>query len=263
MKTMGKFLIFVFVLVSSCATTGPAGKRSFILIPTSVEKDLGQEVAKEVESEEKILPNPEVQSYVNRIGQRIARVCDRKNIRYQFKVIEKDEINAFACPGGYIYIYSGLMKIFDNEAQLAAVLAHEVGHVVARHSVKQLQAVYGYNIVMEIALGDKMGAAARKAVDGSVGLILMGYGRKNEFEADNLGTLYTKKGGFNPNGMVQVFEKFKKMEGQPPSTFEKLLSTHPPTAERINNCKNQISKIGGTELPYNEEEYKKIVGLIP
>ncbi len=252
----------LLLLILACATTGP-GRKSFILIPTPVEKDLGREVAKEVESEEKLLDNSEVQSYVNSIGQRLARVCDRRDLRYTFKVIAKDEINAFACPGGHIYIYTGLLKILDNEAQLAAILGHEVGHVVARHSVKQLQKVYGYNILMEIALGDKMGKAARQAVDGSVGLILLGFGRKNEFEADELGTLYTKKAGLNPQAMIQVFEKFKKMEGSPPSTLEKLLSTHPPTSERISNCKKQINKIGGTSLPYNEESFKRIVSLIP
>ncbi len=250
------------ILILSCATTGPGGKKSFILIPTSVEKNLGKEIAREVETEEKMLANSEVQSYVNQLGQRIARVSDRKSLRYSFKVIEKDEINAFACPGGYIYVYSGLMKAFDNEAQLAAVLAHEVGHVVARHSVKQLQAVYGYGLLMEIALGDKMGALARKAVDASVGLILQGYGRGNELEADNMGVLYTKKVSLNPGGMVQVFEKFKRMEGKPPSTLEKLMSTHPPASDRIANAKKQMSKVGGADLSYNEDSYKRILSRL-
>ncbi len=260
MKTISKILIVSLIL--SCATTGPGGKRSFILIPSSVEQDIGKEVARDVEKEEKMLNNSEVQSYVNQLGQKVAKVCDRKNIKYRFRVIDKDEINAFACPGGYIYVYSGLMKILDNEAQLASILAHEVGHVVARHSVKRLQAVFGYNILMEIALGSKMSAMARKAVDASVGLIIQGYGRENEFEADNMGVLYTKKINLNPNGMVQVFEKFKKMEGKPPSTLEKLLSSHPPTQDRIKNAKQLIGKTGGTELSYNEEGYKKVISLI-
>ena len=260
MKTLLKILSVALVL--SCATTGPGGRKSFILIPTSVEKDLGTQIAREVETEEKMVANSDVQSYVNQLGQRIALISDRKDLRYHFKVIEKNEINAFACPGGYIYVYSGLMKIFDNEAQLAAVLAHEVGHVVARHSVKQLQAVYGYSLLMEIALGDKMGALARKAVDASVGLILQGYGRSNEIEADNMAVLYTKKVSLNPGGMVQVFEKFKKMEGNPPSTLEKLLSTHPPTSDRIANAKKQMSKVGGAELSYNEDSYKRILSLL-
>lgn len=255
-------IVLPFLLIIGCATTGPDGKRSFIVIPSSVEQDIGKQVAADVEKEEKVLSNAEVQSYVNQLGQKIARVSDRKKLKYRFKVIDKNEINAFACPGGYIYVYSGLMKIMGNEAQLAAVLAHEVGHVVARHSVKRLQAVYGYSLLMEIALGDKMGKLAREAVDASVGLILQGYGRSNEIESDNMGVLYTKKASLNPNGMVQVFEKFKSMEGKPPSTLEKLLSTHPPTQDRINNAKKQIGKIGGSDFTYNEDEYKRILSLL-
>lgn len=246
------------LLMLSCVPTGPGGKKSFILIPTSTEVEIGKQVAKDVESEEKVLNNPTVQNYINKVGQKIAKVCDRKDVKYKFKVLDSEEINAFACPGGFIYIYSGLMKQFDNEAQLSAVLAHEVGHVVARHSIKRLQAVYGYTIVMEVALGDKMGDAARQLVDGAAGLILQGYGRENEYEADNMGVLYSKKAGYNPKGMIQVFEKFKKMEGKPPNAFEKLLASHPPAKDRIGNANKQIKKIGGTNLPYYEDEYTKI-----
>jgi predicted Zn-dependent protease len=150
----------------------------------------------------------------------------------------------------------------DNEAQLAAVLGHEIGHVVARHSVKRLQAAYGYAILMEVALGDKMGQTARQMVDAAAGLILLGYGRENEYEADDYGILYEKKAGYNPQGMIQLFEKFKKMEGKPPSTFEKLISSHPPARDRINNGNKQIKKIGGTNLPYYADEYAAIKKLL-
>ncbi len=246
----------------TCVTTGPGGKKSLVLIPTDSEVEIGKEVAKEVEATEKVLNNSTVQNYVNTIGQKIAKKCDRKDVKYTFKVLDSDEINAFACPGGYIYIYSGLMKMMDNEAQLAAVLAHEVGHVVARHSMKRLQAVYGYSLVMEIALGDKMGKTARQIVDASAGLILQGYGRENEYEADNLGVLYEKKAGYNPNGMVQLFTKFKQMEGKPPNAFEKLLSSHPPASDRIGNANKKIKEVGGTDLPYNETEYSAIKGQL-
>ena len=246
---------FLFV---TCVTTGPGGQKSLVLIPTDSEVEIGKEVVKEVESTEKVLNNNAVQSYVNTVGQKIAKICDRRDVKYTFKVLDSDEINAFACPGGYIYIYSGLMKIMDNEAQLAAVLAHEVGHVVARHSMKRLQAVYGYSLVMEIALGDKMGKTARTIVDASAGLILQGYGRENEYEADNLGVLYEKKAGYNPNGMVQLFTKFKQMEGNPPNALQKLLASHPPASDRIGNAKKKIQEVGGTDLPYKETEYAAI-----
>lgn len=248
----------LLVLLLGCATTGPGGKKSLILIPTESEVEIGKEVAADVEKTEKVLNNATVQNYVNNVGQKIVKVCDRRDIKYSFKVLENKEINAFACPGGFIYIYTGLLKEFNNEAQLSAVLAHEVGHVVARHSIKRLQAVYGYAIVMEVTLGPKMGATARKMVDAAAGLILQGYGRENEFEADNYGILYSKKAGYNPKGMIQVFQKFKAMEGSPPNAFEQLLASHPPASDRIANGNKQISKIGGTDLPYYETEYAAI-----
>lgn len=255
---MKKLIIALIFLIIGCVTTGPGGKKSLIFIPTSQEVQIGKEVARDVESSEKLLNNQTVQNYVNNVGQKVAKVCDRKDVKYKFKVLDNKEINAFACPGGFIYIYSGLLKIFDNEAQLAAVLAHEVGHVVARHSIKRLQAIYGYTIVMEVALGSRMGKTARQVADAATGLILQGYGRENEYEADNYGILYAKKAGYNPKAMIQVFEKFKKMEGKPPSAFEKLLASHPPAKDRIGNGNKQIKKIGGTELPYYEDEYAAI-----
>lgn len=260
---MKKYLVLLTILIIGCVTTGPGGKKSFILIPTSVEVDIGREVANEVESTEKLLNNSQIQNYVNTVGQKIVKVCDRKDIKYTFKVLDNEEINAFACPGGFIYIYTGLLKTMDNEAQLAAVLGHEIGHVVARHSIKRLQAVYGYVIVMEVALGDRMSNTALQMVDAATGLILQGYGRENEYEADNYGILYEKKAGYNPKGMIQLFGKFKAMEGSPPSFFEKMLASHPPARDRINKGNKQIQQIGGTNLPFYTDEFSAIKNQLP
>jgi predicted Zn-dependent protease len=256
-----KKLIIVPILLAfmlACVTTGPGGKKSIVVIPTESEIEIGKEVVKDVESKERVLNDPQVQNYVENVGRKLANVCDRKDVKFSFKVLDSNEINAFACPGGFIYIYKGLMKQLDNEAQLAGVLGHEVGHIVARHSMKRLQAAYGYNILMEVALGGKMSQTAQQMVNAAAGLILLGYGRDNEYEADDYGILYAKKAGYNPKGMIQVFEKFKQMEGHPPNTFEKLLMSHPPASDRINNGNKQIQKIGGTNLPLKETEYAAI-----
>lgn len=248
----------ILMLLVACVTTGPGGKKSIVIIPTESEVEIGKEVVRDVESTERVLNDPQVQNYVSNIGRKIANVCDRKDVKYSFKVLDSNEINAFACPGGFIYIYKGLMKTMDNEAQLAAVLAHEVGHVVARHSMKRLQAIYGYSILMEVALGGELSQTARQLVDAATGVILLGYGRENEYEADEFGILYAKKSGYNPKGMIQLFEKFKQLEGRPPSTFEKLLSSHPPASDRIRNGNKEINKVGGTNLPFKESEYAAI-----
>jgi predicted Zn-dependent protease len=255
------FTGFLF-LILSCATTGPGGKKSLILIPTSTEIEIGRAVSFEVESSEKLHENQRVQNYVNNVGQNIAEVCDRKDLKYTFKVIDSEQVNAFACPGGFIYIYAGLMEIMDNEAQLAAVLAHEVGHIVARHSVKRLQTVYGYNILMDVLLGDRMSEVAFQMINAATFLILQGYGRDNEFEADNYGILYTYRASYNPKAMVQIFNKFKEMEGNPPSVFEQLLISHPPTQDRINKANKQIEKIDGEKLQYYSEEFAAIKALL-
>lgn len=255
-------LLFVLLLIGliGCVTTGPKGKKSIILISTSEEVEIGRQVAADVESKEKILNDATVQDYVNRIGQNLVSVCDRKDLKYSFKVLDSEEINAFACPGGFIYIYKGLMKTMDNEAQLAGVLGHEIGHVVARHSVKKLQQIYGVSLLIKVALGDK-GEAVQNLVGAAAGVILLGYGRDNEFEADEYGTLYEGKGGHNPDGMAQLLGKFKAMEGNPPGTLEKLLSTHPPTSERIAKVNAYIGKEfgeGAKNLPYGASEYAAI-----
>ncbi|MEO0294187.1 MAG: M48 family metallopeptidase [candidate division WOR-3 bacterium] len=255
---MKKLLIFIFIFFISCVTTGPGGKTDLILISSEEEVRIGEQVAKDVESKEKLVSNSAIQSYVNEVGQKIVRVCDRKDIEYKFKVIEKEDINAFACPGGFIYIYTGLLKTLDSEAELAAVLAHEVSHVVARHSVKKLQSIYGYSIIAQLALGEKAEGVLGKIVDVAAMLILQGYSRENEFEADSYGLLYAKNAGYNPKGMVEVFKKFKKMEGNPPPAILGLLSSHPPSQDRIKKAEEEINKIGGVELPYYTERFQKI-----
>ena len=254
-----KKIIALFILFAvSCVTTGPGGKTDFIFISTAEEVEIGKQVSTDVESKEKLLRNSKIQSYVNDVGQKVARVCDRRDVDYEFKVIDKDEINAFACPGGFIYVYSGLLEVLDNEAQLAAVLAHEISHVVARHSIKKLQNIYGYSILATIALGDKTEGTAGDIVNVAMMLILQGYSRDNEFEADRYGILYMKNSGYNPEGMIQVFEKFKKMEGSSMPAVLTLLSSHPAPADRIRKGQTEMSKVGGSGLPYYSDRYKTI-----
>jgi predicted Zn-dependent protease len=253
-------LIILLVSLVGCVTTGPKGKKSLILISTGEEVEIGKQVAADVESKERVLNDPTVQSYVNKIGQKVVGVCDRKDLNYTFKVLDNDEINAFACPGGFIYIYKGLMKTMDNEAQLAGVLGHEVAHVVARHSVKKLQQIYGVSLLIQVALGDQSDAV-QQLVGAAAGVILLGYGRDNEFEADEYGTLYEGKAGHNPDGMAQLLGKFKALQQNPPNTLEKLLSTHPPTSERISRVKTYIGEEfgeGAKNLPYGQSEYAAI-----
>lgn len=252
--------VSLFLLRFNCATTGPGGKKSLILISTSQEISIGQSLAKEVESQNQVTDDSILADYVNRVGQMIARLSDRADIPYHFKVLESPEINAFACPGGFIYVYGGLLKTMDNEAQLAGVLGHEIGHVVARHSVKRLQQVLGLQILLAIALGESS-QATRRAIGAGATIILQGYSRENEFEADHYGTLYMTQAGYHPEGMVQLFGKFKEMEKGRKNTFlDQLLASHPPTTDRIAKVEEHIKSFNleGKQLVFGQEEYQKI-----
>lgn len=255
------FVVFVIfgLLLFNCATTGPGGKKSLILISTRQEVAIGESLVEDIESKNKVTQDSILADYVNWLGQKIASLSDRKDIEYHFKVLESEEINAFACPGGFIYIYSGLLKNMDNEAQLAGVLAHEIGHVVARHSVKRLQQVLGLQVLLSLALGESS-ELTQKAVATGIGVILQGYSRQNEFEADYNGAYYMTKAGYNPEGMIQLFGKFEEMEkGRKNAFLDQLLASHPPTPDRIAKVKEHIKLFdrGGKKLVFGEEDYKK------
>src|SRR3990172_1990308 len=251
------FLTPIFLL--NCATTGPGGKRSLILISTDQEVSIGKQMAGQVEKENKLVQDTVIQNYFNEIGQRIIRVSDRKDLKYHFKVIESDQINAFATPGGYIYFYTGLLKLMDSEAELASVVGHELSHVVARHGIRRMQQMVGISILLDIALG-KSSQAAQQAVSLGIGVALQGYSRENELEADKYGVLYMTKAGHNPDGMVKMFEKLQKISPSGENVFEKLTSSHPTPAQRIQETKQNMIEYGlqNSNLPFSPQSYQKM-----
>jgi predicted Zn-dependent protease len=179
-KRLFATLCILAVLLLSCATTGPGGKKDFIIISDAQEVGLGQEFDKQVRAESKILADNAWQNYFNDVGQKIVSVCDRPGIEYHFTVIESDDINAFATPGGYVYIYTGLLKLMETEAQLAAVTAHEISHVVARHGVKRLQQALGLSILIELVTGKSDDQTLQTAINLGLAVALSGYSRSNE-----------------------------------------------------------------------------------
>jgi len=231
----------------ACATTGPGGKKSLILISESQEVSIGQGMDQQVRETEKLLPDSLWQAYINDIGQKIVAVSDRSDLPFHFAVIESDQVNAFAAPGGYVYFYSGLIREFESESELVAVMAHEISHVVGRHGVKQLQSIMGVSVLLDLALGESSDQTRAIASTG-VGILLQGYSRSQEAEADNFGVTYMVRAGWNPNGAVSMFEKLAAMSGdREAGFFEKLASSHPETKDRIAAVKSQIAAMG--QLP--------------
>jgi len=236
------FSILLIALVSGCVTIyNPATQqKETLLIDTQSEVALGRDMDREIQNKFKVLDNPQMQYRLNNIGSKVATVSDRQDLTYNFKIIKDKELNAFAVPGGFIYVNSALMNT-ANDDEFAGVLAHEIGHIAARHSVKKLQATLGYQLIMSIALGISGKQTMAKAMDIVFNLASLGYGRKDEFLADKLAVKYTKRAGFNPYGIITFFEKLKKeAERRGPNFDLVFLSSHPPIEERIKNVKNEI-----------------------
>ncbi len=261
-------VVCLIAVILTCATTGPGGEKDLILISTAQEKQLGAEFDKQVRAQSEIYENESWNNYFNEIGQSIAAVSDRKDLDYKFTVIKSDDVNAFAVPGGYIYIYTGLLDVIENEAQLAAVTSHEISHVVARHSIKRIQQVMGIQILYQIVVGE----ASSEALDAVIGLglnvALSGYSREYEREADQYGVFYMEKAGYNPEGAIGLFSQLREAHGgasESRSFFENLFASHPETQERINNVEEQLGQYSQEVLSRdkNRNKYQQMKSLLP
>lgn len=195
---------------------------------------IGRMYAAEIEKELKLVDDPVITEYVNRVGQNIVNHSDAK-VPFTIKVVDSDEVNAFALPGGYFYVNKGLVLAADNESELAGVMAHEIGHVAARHVVENQgkQQMLSWGILAGIIL---TGGIAGSILQNTGGLLqaLIGskYGRGAEVEADKLGVQYMYAAGYDPNGMATMFEKLAAMNKKKPNSILKLFNTHPPSIER-------------------------------
>ncbi len=235
-------LIFFSILLCGCVTTyNPAtGRGEFILIDTKSEIALGNSLSQQIAQEFKISDDFKLNSRLKDIGQKVAKASDRQDLEYQFFVIEDKELNAFAIPGGRVYVNSAVLNIASDD-ELAAVVSHEVGHIAARHSVKKLQAVLGYQIVMSIAFSQASSAQINQALDVVFNLASLGYSREDERLADKLAVRYAYRAGFNPRGMVTFLYKLEEEAKKQGRTYHLIfLESHPALEERINNMNKEI-----------------------
>jgi len=213
----------------------------------SVEKEmaLGKQLAEEVAREAKVVDDPILSEYVNRIGQNLARNSDAK-VPFTFRLLQNDVPNAFALPGGYIFVHTGLIGIAAEEDEFAGALAHEIAHVAARHltcrETKAQLANIG-TIPLSILLGGWAGMAARQAAGAAIPMTFLSFSRHDESEADFLGVQYMWAAGYDPNGAISMFEKLETLQRTQPSAVSKLLSTHPMDSDRIAKTQAEIDKI--------------------
>jgi len=216
------------------------------------EISLGKALAQEVERSSKLIDDPVVTEYVNRVGQNLVRNSDAK-VPFTIKVIDSDEVNAFALPGGFFYVNSGLILRAQEESELAGVMAHEIAHVAARHGTKnatkgeltQIAAMVG-SIFIPYSYA---GYALYQGLNLAIPLTFLKFSRDAEKEADFLGLQYMYKAGYDPNSYVTFFERIQADEKRRPGTIPKVFSTHPPTPDRIENTQKEIARI----LPARQE----------
>jgi predicted Zn-dependent protease len=220
----------------------------------SIEREigLGKQLAQEVERSSKLIDDPIVTEYVNRVGQNLVRNSDAR-VPFTIKVIDSDEVNAFALPGGFFYVNSGLILRAQEESELAGVMAHEIAHVAARHGTKQ--ATKG-DIVQLASIPAMIfipygwaGYAVYQGANFLIPMTFLKFSRDAEREADFLGLQYMYKAGYDPNSYVTFFERIQADEKRRPGTIGKAFSTHPPTPERIENTQKEIARI----LPARQE----------
>jgi predicted Zn-dependent protease len=197
-----------------------------------------------VESTVKLVQDPVVNEYVNRIGQNIVRNSDAK-VPFTIKVVDSDEINAFALPGGFFYVNSGLILAADDEAELAGVMSHEIAHVAARHATRQMTRGQFANLasIPLIFVGGGIGYAVRSAAGFGLPLTFLTFSRGFEEEADYLGVQYMYKSGYDPQAFISFFEKIQAKEKKKPGTLAKAFSTHPQSQDRIAKSQEEISRI--------------------
>lgn len=225
------------VTLSSCATTSRVVADA--VLPPSQENELGKQMSAEVEQELRLLDNPEINKWIKGMGNKIALAAKKdvpKGIQFTFKVVDDDAtVNAFAMPGGYIYVYTGLLKEAENEAEIAAVMGHEIAHVTRRHIAKRLSTAYGMSALASVALGNNPGLLAELVAGVATNGYLLKHSRDAERDSDKYGMDYMVRAGYSPQGYATFFAKLGKAP-QPPA----IVSSHPNPNERVSNAQDRI-----------------------
>lgn len=242
-------IIFIICLVFSSIIVGGFGHaitgKDVIPISSEKEKKMGRSIAKEVEKKFNEVDDPLVQKRFEEIGKKLARVCDRQDLVYYFKVLKAEGdkekyYNAFALPGGYVYIFDALMEELGTDDKIAAVIAHELGHISSRHSIKRLRSSLGASVLMILAMATARDGRTVAKANEALHQLMMAHSREDEFEADKLSIKYVKKAGFDRKGVLGSLVTLQKLRKKGPEMRYIFYKSHPYLSERIAAVRTEI-----------------------
>jgi len=257
--------------IAACATNPATGKKEFSLMSEAQEIELGKSMDGEVRREMGLYEDAELQRYVESVGMRLARSSQRPTLPWHFTVVDEPAVNAFALPGGYIYLTRGILPFLDSEAELAGVLGHEVGHVTARHSAQQYTKATSAGLgVQLLSIFVPEAQPFQGLTETALGVLFLKYGRDDELQADRLGVDYTVKTGWNPAGVGNMLRTLARLDEASGSRrgVPNWLSTHPAPADRVEKVQAYIAQSGapvgtsGKSDATNAEFLRRVDGVI-
>ena len=260
--------VSALLVALACAVNPVTGKKQMTLISEAQEIQIGEEGAKQVAAQFVRQPDEPLQTYINGVGQKVAKVSHRPNLKYHYTVLDTGVVNAFALPGGYIYINRGMLEMMNSEEELAGVLGHETGHVAARHSVQQISQSQFYGVLgtlATVAAGPRAGGQVQQLAQLGIQVALRGHSRKDEYQADELGVLYADRAAYNPDGARRMLSMLERLYPAQPAAMERLFQTHPPAAERVARVSGQLQKLPPADLkrPFHRNSYlRQLDGLV-
>lgn len=248
-----RILLLTIGLAIGANFAAPPAAEAF-LISTQQEIEIGKGVAQDLEKKYGLVNDPELQARVTKLGMSIVAVSDRKDLPYTFKVLNSKEVNALAVPGGYIYLFKGLVDYMPSDNELAGIIGHEVGHIVKKHTVVQIERSLAVGVILAIIFGNSNAAILGDLINSA---LMSGYSREAEREADTLGVIHTMRAGYNPYSLLIGMEKLEALGNK--SDYG-LFSSHPDTANRVKAAKEQIINDFKVRPIVNEaEKYAQVV----
>jgi len=266
LRLLISFSLLSFVI--SCSVNPVTGERDFVLMSEEAELEMGRSYNSQILQSQSVYEDSQIQNYVQSIGESLAKTSHRSNLIYRFTVLDSPEVNAFALPGGYIFINRGLMAYLSTEEELAAVLGHEIGHVTARHSVRQISQAQLLNIV-SFAVASKAGSAAGDLTSIASGALIAGYGRDMELQADSLGAGYMVKQGYSASGMINTISVLKEHEiyskevskrrGIGQQTYHGIFASHPSNDNRLKEIIKDADNLKQNTRNFNSQDYLEII----